>query len=98
MSKQKKIVEEEKKDYITIGTFFDNFLKNKNCRVFPFRFDGSSTAANKKRKHTRISIGIPNEICNTNLKELDNWCLYAVAIPRDDFKKVIEQIEEEEKN
>ncbi len=87
MSKQTKLIEEKEKDYITIGAFFKPFLENKDCRVFPFRFDGSSTAANKKRKHTRISIGIPNEICNTNLKELDNWCLYTVAIPREVLKK-----------
>lgn len=95
MSKQKKLVEEEEKEYITIGMFFEEFLENKESRVFPFLFDGSSTAANKKRKHTRISIGIPNEICNTNLKELDKWCLYAVAIPREDVKKVEAKLEKE---
>ena len=94
MSKQIKLTE-EKKDYITIGQQFEDFLDNKNCRVFPFYFDGSLTGANKKRKHARISIGVPNEICNTNLKDLDKWCLYAVAIPRDAVKEVEVRLEKE---
>ena len=93
MSKQIKVTE-EKKDYITIGQQFEDFLDNKNCRVFPFHFDGS-LAANKKRKHARISIGVPNEICNTNLKDLDNWCLYAIAIPREAVKKVEARLEKD---
>jgi len=95
MSKQTKIVDDQNKEYVTIGEHFKPFLENKDCRVFPFRFDGSLTAANKKRKHTRISIGIPNEICNTNLKDLDNWCLYAIAIPREVLKKWEEEQEDD---
>lgn len=75
---------ETKKDYFTIGDFFKDFLEDKNCRVFNFSFDGQLTAGNQKRC-TRVSIQIPREICDKNLKELDDWCLYGIAIPRKKF-------------
>lgn len=90
-TKQIKLVEEEKK-YYTIKEFFKPFLDNKNCRVFPFQFNGSSTAGNKKRV-ARVSISVPREMCDTNLKDLDNWCLFAIAIPRE----VLIKYEENEK-
>jgi len=78
----------EKEEFITIGDFFKDFLEDNDCRVFFFSFDGQLTAGNQKRT-TRVSIQLPREICDKNLKELDNWCLYAVAIPREKFKKEI---------
>jgi len=84
---------EKKEDFFTIGDFFDGFLEDKDCRVFNFSFDGQLTAGNKKRT-TRVSIQIPREICDQNLKELDNWCLFGVAIPR---KKFVKEEDKEQK-
>ncbi len=97
MSKQTKLVEEKEKEFFSIGGFFEPFLDNKECRVFNFAFDGSSYGANKKRR-ARVSIAIPKEMCDTNLKDLDNWCLFGVGIPREVLRKYEEEEKKKEKN
>jgi hypothetical protein len=86
----------DKIDYVTIGEYFREFLENKECRVLRFAPYGTMYAANPKtKKPTRVSIKLPPEICNTNLKELDNWVLNIIAIPRKVIFPEEEQKEEE---
>lgn len=94
MSKQIKLIPEEKKVY-TIGEYFKSVLDNKKCRVIKFYPYGTMYAANKKtKKPARITIAIPNDLGNTeNLKFLDDWMFTIVAIPR----KVIEELKKEDK-
>ena len=80
-------------DYVTIRQYFKELLDNKDCRVIRFSPYGTMYGANpKSKKPARVSIQLPKEICNTNLKDLDNWVLVVVAIPR----KTIEELPEEE--
>lgn len=84
MAKTKAETNETKKEYATIGEYFHDFLDNNECRIIKFVPYGTMYAANPKtKKPTRVSITLPSEICNTNLKELDNWVLIVVAIPRE---------------
>lgn len=86
--------EVDKKEYITIGAYFHEFLENKECRVILFTPYGTMYAANPKaKKPARISVGLPSEICGENLKDLDKWALTIVAIPRE----VLETEKETEK-
>lgn len=74
---------DEKSEFITIGKYFHDYLENNECRVILFRPYGSMYAANSKtKKPARISVGLPPEICGDNLKDLDNWSLTIVAVPR----------------
>ena len=82
-----------KEDYISIGKYFKEFLDNEDCRVIRFMPIESWSANPKTKKQTRCKILLPKEICNTNLRDLDNWFLSIVAIPR----KLIEELEEKEK-
>ena len=86
--KGKKMNEEIKEDrFQTIREIFDKYLDNPNIQTFGFRYNGQLYAANHKTKRPcRVSISIPKTICDTNLKDLDNWIIMGVAIPRDEIK------------
>ena len=74
----------DKIDYLTIEEYFREYLESKECRVIKFIPYGQSYGANKKtKKPARVSVGLPSEICDTNLKDLDNWILTIVAVPRE---------------
>ena len=74
---------DEKAEFVTIGEYFSEFLENKECRVIKFRPYGQMYAANPKtKKPARVSLGLPSEICNTDLRDLDKWSLTIVAVPR----------------
>jgi hypothetical protein len=74
----------DKTDYVTIGEYFSEFLESEECRVIRFALYGQCYGANKKtKKPARVSVRLPPEICDTNLKDLDNWILTIVAVPRE---------------
>ena len=77
----------EKQIYHTIMSFFEPFLKNKEVRVFQFRWNGTLTAGTKKRA-MRVSISIPKDIAHDNLKDLDKYRFYGIAIPKNEFDKL----------
>lgn len=61
------IMEELKDDY-------------ENMKVFPFYQNGASYSANhKKGVPARISIALPSDIVDDDLKELDNWMFRVIA-------------------
>ena len=75
---------DDKIEFVTIEEYFREFLENKECRVIKFRPYGQMYAANPKtKKSARISISLPSEICNTDLRDLDKWSLTIVAVPRE---------------
>ena len=94
MSKQAKLIPKKEKKFYTIEEFFKSVLNNRECRIFHFHYYGNLTAANKKtKKPCRISIALPNDLGDlTNLKTLDNWSFFGIAIPR----KIIENMEVDE--
>lgn len=36
-----------------------------------------------QKKPARVSVALPPEICNTDLRDLDKWMLTIVAIPKE---------------
>ena len=83
MSKAEEKID-DKVEYVTIEEYFREFLENKKCRVIKFSPYGQMYAANPKtKKPARISVGLPSEICNTDLRDLDKWSLTIVAVPRE---------------
>lgn len=77
---------EEKEKYATIREIFEEHLDDRNCQVFRMALNGQCYGANSKGRPARISVGLPKTICGTNLKDLDDWILIGIAIPRDDEK------------
>ena len=68
--------------YVTIGKYFSEFLESEGCRVIKFMPYGQSYGANKKtKKPARVSVCLPPEICNTDLRDLRKWSLTIVAVP-----------------
>lgn len=57
-------------------------LKEEGIIIFNIVRSGQSYASSKRYKHARISIAIPEEICTDNLKDLNNWKLYCIAVPK----------------
>ena len=87
---------EEQGKPITIRTYFKDYIDNKECRVLNFVLYGNSYGANyRTKKPARISIALSKEVCGENLKDLDNWVLKIIAIPR---SVVFPEEDKEEKN
>lgn len=74
--------QEEKKDFVTIRKYFHEFLDNKECRIILFTPYNMWAANPRTKKLTRVSVVLPKEICNTDLRELREWALTIVAVPR----------------
>jgi len=78
----------EKKDrFITIKEMFEDVLDEPTVQIFRFIYDGDLCAANNKRT-ARVSISIPRTIVNQNLKDIDNFVFFGVAIPREVIKNL----------
>ena len=58
---------------------------------FPLALSGSSSAATKNHL-AKISMAVPREIVDRSLTELRNWQIIIVAIPRDEYNKVLSEI------
>ena len=68
--------------------------KENDLSVFRFVPDGMVYGANpKKKKHTRVSISIPPDVCGENLAELDDWVITLVAIKRDKLDDILKEDE-----
>ena len=63
---------------ITIGKFFESVIDDEDCRVIKFA-PVELWGANKKQG-ARVKIVLPREICGENLKDLNKWNLFVVAI------------------
>ena len=72
----------EKKEYATIGYFFEKYLNVKGVQCFKIVLDGQCYASTNKR-NARISIGLPKTIVDKNLKDIDKFILFGVAIPKE---------------
>lgn len=77
----------------TIKETIKQFIEDeKNSIVFNFIRHGRSTAATfKKRLPARISIEVPKEVCGEDLRDLDKWRIFLIAIKEDKLKKLIEE-------
>ncbi|MFX0141414.1 MAG: hypothetical protein ACFFDN_47690 [Candidatus Hodarchaeota archaeon] len=83
----------EDNNYVTIRRFFEPFLDNNECRVLRLALYGQQWASNPKtKKPARLTIALPPEIVDTNLKALDDWAINLIAIPR----RLIEELKEKE--
>lgn len=69
-----------------------NRVDDKKTISFPLSLSGSSSAA-KKNQLAKISMAVPREIVDSSLTELRNWQLIIVAIPRDEYNKVISEMD-----
>ncbi len=78
MSENNKVKKEENKP-LTIREFFDSILDDEDVSLFRMVYDGQSYAGTKKRS-TRVSIIIPKEIAEDNLKFMREWNFYIVGI------------------
>lgn len=68
----------EKEYKPTIREYFKPILDNKDVLLFRMVYHGQSYAGNDK-KPTRVSIIIPKEIANNNLKFMNDWNFTIVA-------------------
>ena len=72
----------DKIEYVTIGKYFSEYLENEECRVIKFIPYGQMWGANHKtKKPARVTLGLPPEICDTDLRDLRKWSLTIVAVP-----------------
>lgn len=87
MSKQTKMIKEEKYKP-TIREYFQDLLDDKDVFLFNLIYDGQSYAGNNKkgkaRRNTRVSIIIPKEIAQNNLKFIYDWNFIIVGIKKGD--------------
>jgi len=58
-----------------------DLINNNECPVFKFIYDGNQTAGNGKRA-ARISIAMPKDIVNLDLRTLNNYFIIGMAIPK----------------
>lgn len=77
-----KLTEESKERYITIKEMFEEVLDNQEIQIFRFAYNGSLWAGTDK-KPSRVTINIPGTIVDKNLKTLDDFIIFGVAIPRE---------------
>lgn len=66
----------------TIREFFEKELDSEDAFLFRMCYDGQSYAGTKKRS-TRVSIIIPKEIAEDNLKFMREWNFYIIGFKRD---------------
>ncbi len=68
-----------------------HFLEDeKNSIVFNFKRYGRCTAATfKKGLPARISIEVPKEVCGEDLRDLDKWRIFLIAIKEVELEKLI---------
>lgn len=79
--------EEKKEDrFATIRENFEKYLDVIGIQCFRIILDGQCYASTNKR-NARISIGLPKTIVDKNLKTIDDFVLFGVAIPRNLLKK-----------
>ena len=74
--------EEKENRFATIGEFFKRYIDVQGIQCFRFSLDGQCWASTKKR-HARITIGLPRTIVDGNLKDLDKFAFFGIAIPRE---------------
>jgi len=68
-----------------------NRVDDEKTISFPLAQSGSSSAATKNHL-AKISMAVPREIVDRSLTELRNWQIIIVAIPRDEYNKVLSEI------
>ena len=69
------------KDNPTVREFFKSILDDKETYIFRMVYDGQSWAGNPKRKtNTRVSIIIPKDIAENNLKFMRDWNFYIIGV------------------
>lgn len=81
---------------------FVKFLKDcvedieKDIFIFHFRQYGQSSGASyrgkKKVKPARISIEMPPEVCDKDLRDLKKWRIFLIAIPIERWLKHLKKI------
>ena len=74
----------EKDIYPTIEQFFNRVLKDNEVRMFNFVVHGKINCKTPKRPMT-MEIIMPSDICHGNIKELEDWRFFGVAIPEAKF-------------
>jgi len=53
---------------------------------------GASFRGKKKIKPARISIEVPEEVCNKDLRDLRKWKIFLIAIPIERWSKHLSNI------
>lgn len=84
---------EEEDRFMTIREFFKSVLDDRDIQVFRMAFDGQCYASTAKR-NARVSIGLPRTIVDGNLKALDDFLFFGVAIPREIIERLANGKEE----
>jgi len=82
MSKPKHSIFWNKNDILQ---YINSIPDNLKLAFFNLSYDGQCYAGNPKRKtNTRVSIIIPKDIANDNLKYMSNWNFVIIGIKRDE--------------
>lgn len=91
---------EEEKIEIQIAPMMKYFLDTNIEKLICFRlaFDGAVYIPNRNHKCARGMIMFPKEICTNDLRELRDWFMLILAIPKEKAIEYInKQIEEDKK-
>lgn len=83
----------EEKYKPTIREYFKDFLDDKSLFLFRMVYDGQSYAGNDKKgkakRNTRVSIIIPREIAENNLKFMHDWNFIIIGIKREKENNIV---------
>lgn len=69
-----------------------NVANNEETFAFPLTLVGNCTVANKKHL-AKITIVLPREIVDDDLRTLDDWELMVVAIKQDEYDRVMDKLD-----
>lgn len=95
VSKQTKVIKDNSKTPQV--NFLDMIKKFEDeVRVILWQFYGGQYAATKN-KPARATIALPEDICGTDLRDLEKWHFFILAIPNEIYKKMVELTKEIEK-
>jgi hypothetical protein len=80
-----------------ISTIMKHFAGEDGCVQDTIHLDGMCYAGDsKKKKQMKISISINSLIAQDNLRELDKWNLFILAVPRDKVEEFLKTHAEDE--
>ena len=77
---EKEMEKDNQVRYMTIKETFEEILDAKEVQCFRIGIDGNCNASTKNRL-ARISIMLPRTVVDGNLKDLDKYVFFGIAIP-----------------
>lgn len=84
-------IEQIKEKSVSFIKVMEHFFDSEHANVFPLVQNGTSYGSTKK-KQARISIAMPREVCDSNLKDLRKWKMFVLAYSKEEFEQFLETI------